>query len=66
MSESALGDGEGIFEKIRVVEELRMVGRYAVVVGGLLPVRENVWGGGSGTRDDGECRGVARRLAKGW
>jgi hypothetical protein len=33
MRVSALGDGEGIFEEIRVVEELRMVGRYTVVVG---------------------------------
>jgi hypothetical protein len=37
MRVSALGDGEGIFEEIRAVEELRMVGRDTVVVGGPLP-----------------------------
>lgn len=39
---SALGDGRGIFEEIRAVEELRMVGRDTVVVGGPLPVRDDV------------------------
>ena len=42
MKVSALGDGEGIFEEIRAVEELRMVWRDTVVVSGPLPVRENV------------------------
>ena len=35
-----LGDGEGMFEEIRVVEEVTMVGRDTVVVRGPLPVRD--------------------------
>ena len=65
MRVSTLGDGEGIFEEIRAVEELRRVGRDTVVVSGPLPVRENVWGDRGGIRDDGECREVRRRPAKG-
>jgi len=61
---SALGDGDGIFEEIRTEEGLRMVGRDTVVVGGPLPIRENVWSNSSCIRGGGECRG--RRLAKGW
>jgi len=66
MRVSALGDGEGIFEEIRAVEELGRVGRDTVVVGSPLPVRENVWGDSSAIRGDGGCRGVGRRLARGW
>ena len=54
---SALGDGERIFEEIRAVEELRMVGRDTVIVCSPLPVRGNVCRGG------GECRKEKRRLA---
>ena len=42
---SALGDGEGIFEEIRAVEELRRVRRDTGVVCGPLPVGGNIWGG---------------------
>ena len=63
---SAFGDGDGIFEEIRAVEELRRVRRDTVVVGGPLPVRENVWGDSGGIRGDGECRGGGRRLANPW
>jgi hypothetical protein len=63
MRESSLGDGEGIFEEIRAIEELRMVERDTVVVCGPLPDREIVWGDRGGTRGDGECR---EGLAKGW
>jgi hypothetical protein len=45
MRVSAL-DGERIFSEIRAIEELRMVGRNTVVVGGPLPDRENVWEAG--------------------
>ena len=65
MRVSAFGDGEGIFEEIRAVEELRMVRRDTVVVCGPLPDREIVWGDSGGTRGNGECR-EGRRLAKGW
>jgi hypothetical protein len=58
MRMSALGDGEGIVEEIRAVEELRRVGRDTVVVVDPLPVRENVWGDSSGIRGDGECRAL--------
>ena len=50
MRVSALGNGEGIFEEIRAVEELRGIGRDTVVVCGPLPVRENVWGDSSDIR----------------
>ena len=57
MRMSALGNGEGIFEKIQVVEELRMVRRDTIVVcGPLLADQEIVWGNSSGTQGDGECR----------
>jgi len=61
MRMSALGDGEGMFEEIRAVEEVGIVGRDTMVVRGSLPVRDKV-GGESGTiRGDGA---VGRRLAQ--
>lgn len=54
---SARGDGEGIFDEVRAVEELRMVVRDSVIVLNPLPLRDTVWG------DSG--RDVGRRVAKG-
>ncbi len=65
MSVSALGDGDGIFEEIRAVEEVGMVGRDTMVVSGSLPVRYIIWGDSGAIRGDGECRAVGRRLAQG-
>jgi hypothetical protein len=65
MMVSALGGGEGIFDEIRAIEEVRMVERYTIVVCGPLPVREFVRGNSGGARGDGECREV-RRLTNGW
>jgi hypothetical protein len=36
--------------EIRAVEELRRVERDTVIVGGLLPIRDNVWAGSGGGR----------------
>ena len=64
MRVSALGDGEGIFEEIRAVEEVGMVGGDTVVVRGSLPVRDSVGGDSGAIRGDGECREVRGCLAQ--
>ena len=42
MRVTALGDGEGIFEEIRAIEEVGRVGRNTMIVGPSLPVRDIV------------------------
>jgi len=55
MSVSALGDGKGIFEKIRAVEEVGMVRRDTMVVSSSLPVRYIIRGDSGAIRGDGGC-----------
>ena len=56
MRVSTLGFGEGITDEIRAVEELRWVIRDTIVVVGLLPVRDIVFGDSSGIRGDVDSR----------
>ena len=57
-----MGDGEGMFEKIRAVEEVTMIGRDTVVVRGSLLVQDNVGGDSDAIRGNGA---VGRHLAQG-
>ena len=54
MRVSALEHGEGIFEEIRAVEEVGMVGRDTVAVRGSFPVRDNIGGDSGAIHGDGE------------
>jgi len=63
---SALWDGEGIFEEVRVVEELRRVRRDTAVVGGPFPVRESIWCRIGSIQGSGGGREVGRRPIRGW